>query len=203
VKVGIEGARKKLSSCLAEVEFYRRQLEAVESRMVELLEKLPEAKRLMSIPGVGPVVAATVLGEVGDFRRFKNWKQLRKLSGYNLVAQSSGQKKEQSAISNRGRLGLRYILYLAAVVAVTKNQEFPGPIRVADHTAAQSSQREAGAGCGGHQDTADHVRAGEVWAQLLSGRTDESVPTGGCQGGLLVHEAPDSSITRGIPSRSH
>ena len=105
VKVGIEGARKKLSSCLGEVDFYRRQLEAVEARMVELLEKLPEARLLMSIPGVGPVVAATVLGEVGDFRRFKNWKQLRKLSGYNLVAQSSGQKKGQSMISKRGRPG--------------------------------------------------------------------------------------------------
>ena len=92
--------------------------------MVELLEKLSEAKLLMSIPGVGPVVAATVLGEVGDFRRFKNWKQLRKLSGYNLVAQSSGQKKGQSTISKRGRPGLRYILYLAAVAAVTRNREF-------------------------------------------------------------------------------
>ncbi len=124
VKVGIEGARKKLSSCLDEVEFYRRQVEAVEARITELLEELPEAELLMSIPGVGPVVAATVLGEVGDFRRFKNWKQLRKLAGYNLVEHSSGQKRGQSAISKRGRPGLRHILYLAALVAVAKNREF-------------------------------------------------------------------------------
>lgn len=124
VKVGIEGARRKLSSCLDEVEFYRRQLEVVEARMAELLDKLPEAKLLMSIPGVGPVVAATVLGEAGDLRRFKNWKQLRKLCGYNLVEQSSGQKKGQSVISKRGRPGLRHILYLAALAAVAKNREF-------------------------------------------------------------------------------
>ncbi|MFZ5769116.1 MAG: transposase [Bacillota bacterium] len=78
----------------------------------------------MSIRGVGSVVAATVLGEAGDFRRFENWKQLRKLSGYNLVEQSSGQNKGQSMISKRGRPALRHVLYLAAVVAIAKNRDF-------------------------------------------------------------------------------
>jgi len=124
VKAGIEGARQKLYCLLDEIEFYRRQLEVVEARMRELLERLPEARLLMSIPGVGPLVAATVLGEVGDFRRFRHWKQLRKLAGYNLVAQSSGQKEGRSVISKRGRPVLRHILYLAALATVTRSGEF-------------------------------------------------------------------------------
>ena len=35
--------------------------------------------------GVGPIISAAFLGEVGDIGRFDDWKQVRSLAGLNLV----------------------------------------------------------------------------------------------------------------------
>lgn len=56
--------------------------------------------------------------------RYTDWRQLRRLAGYNLTENSSGRRKGRTQISKRGRPGLRSILYQAAVVLVAKNKEF-------------------------------------------------------------------------------
>ena len=48
------------------------------------------APYLLSVPGVGVVTAASLLGEAGDLTRYEDWRQLRKLAGYNLKENSSG-----------------------------------------------------------------------------------------------------------------
>lgn len=57
--------------------------------MAEALERTGLAAYLLSIPGVGVVTAASFLGEVGDLTRYQDWRQLRKLAGYNLTENSS------------------------------------------------------------------------------------------------------------------
>ena len=36
------------------------------------------------------MTAASLLGEAGDLTRYEDWRQLRKLAGYNLKENSSG-----------------------------------------------------------------------------------------------------------------
>lgn len=88
------------------------------------MEKTGLARYLLSIPGVGIVTAASFLREVGDPSRYTNSRQLRRLAGYNLTENSSGQHKGQTKISKRGRSELRNILYQASLVLVSKNPEF-------------------------------------------------------------------------------
>jgi len=59
-------------------------------------------KYLLSIPGVGIVIAAGFSGEVGDISKYSNSKELIKLSGLNLVEISSGEKKGAKKLSKRG-----------------------------------------------------------------------------------------------------
>ena len=61
---------------------------------------------------------------MGDIRRFDNPKQLQKLAGYAIVADSSGKHNGESRISHRGRKRLRYALYEAAISVIGKNKEF-------------------------------------------------------------------------------
>lgn len=92
--------------------------------MGKYLNQTGLGKYLLSIPGIGVVSAAGFLAEIGDPARYQHWRQIQKLSGYNLVEQSSGDKEGQRSISKRGRPGLRSILYQASLVLVAKNKEF-------------------------------------------------------------------------------
>lgn len=124
VKEGLQAARAKLMSCLDEIEFYHGQLKKTEDAMGRFLVQTGLGEYLLSIPGVGVVTAAGFLGEIGDPGRYSHWKQIQKLAGYNLVEQSSGQKRGQRSISKRGRPGLRSLLYRASMTLVAKNKEF-------------------------------------------------------------------------------
>ena len=67
---------------------------------------------------------AGFIAEVGDITRFDSTKELQKLAGLELVADSSGKHKGKTKISKRGRKRLRYLLFEAAISVVGKNEEF-------------------------------------------------------------------------------
>lgn len=74
------------------------------------LSKIPYMDKLMEINGIGLKTVSCFIAEVGDIRRFDNPKQLQKLAGYAIVADSSGKHNGESRISHRGRKRLRYAL---------------------------------------------------------------------------------------------
>jgi transposase len=79
---------------------------------------------LIGIKGIGLITVSGFIAEVGDIRRFDNPKQLQKLAGYAIVANSSGKHQGESHISYRGRKRLRYVLYEMAISVIGKNAEF-------------------------------------------------------------------------------
>ena len=90
----------------------------------EVLVSLPEAAKIMKISGIGTVIAAGLLSEIGDIRRFSNPKQIQKLAGLAVVENSSGQYQGRSTISRRGRKRLRKILFHAVMVLVGHDAAF-------------------------------------------------------------------------------
>ena len=81
----------------------------------ELLSEIPYIDKLMEINGIGIKTVSCFIAEVGDIGRFDNPKQVQKLAGYAIVADSSGKHNGESRISHRGRKRLRYALYEAAI----------------------------------------------------------------------------------------
>lgn len=92
--------------------------------MLELLQQVPHAEKLLDIKGVGLITAATFVGEVGDIERFQDPRQIQKLAGLNLVENSSGKHKGKSKISRRGRRRLRHGLFMAMITILATNSEF-------------------------------------------------------------------------------
>lgn len=100
------------------------QLADVENQLNQKCLKIPRAKNILAIKGVGETILSGILGEMGDVSRFDDAKELQKLSGLGLVACSSGKHKGETRISHRGRKRLRYWLFQAAKSAVSHSDEF-------------------------------------------------------------------------------
>ena len=123
VTEGKNSAKIRLLSLIDELEFYEKKIARIEDEMAAVMEDLEMGEILCSMKGIGPIISAVFLGEVGDVSRFDNWKQIRKLAGMNLVEQSSGQHKGKTKISKRGRPYLRYMLFLAGQSGALHNPE--------------------------------------------------------------------------------
>lgn len=98
----------------------------VEAKIAGVCRQLPGYKMIVSIPGVGPAVAAVVLAAIGDPFRFTSTKQVLKLAGMDLSASRSGKNSLNVTpkLSKKGKAPLRYMLYQSAVIATNRNQYF-------------------------------------------------------------------------------
>ena len=76
------------------------------------------ALQLMQLPGVGFVVAMTVLSAIGDISRFERAKQLVGYAGLGAGVHDSGKTHREKKITKKGRKELRWALVEAAWRAV-------------------------------------------------------------------------------------
>lgn len=78
-----------------------------------------DAQRLQTIPGVGPILAATLMGELGDLRAFGHPKQLAHFVGVAPVVRTSGTSVDgRPHMSKRGNSRVRRMLYMGAMAAI-------------------------------------------------------------------------------------
>lgn len=81
--------------------------------------------KLSTIPGIGTTLGAVILSEIGDINRFDKPKQLIAYAGMDpSVKQSGNFIGTESHMSKRGSPYLRRAIWLAAVVAVSRNDLF-------------------------------------------------------------------------------
>jgi transposase len=104
------------------------QLELVNGLIAEIagemeitLGRIPYSSKLLSIKRLGTVTVAGLIGEVGDFKKFRTQSEIMKLAGLDLYEVSSGKWKGRRRMSKRGRSLLRKILYYAAMQTIRKN----------------------------------------------------------------------------------
>ena len=94
------------------------QRDALADQAHQVLSGRPDYQALRSLPGIGPVLALTILAEAGDLRRFPHHRQFLKYCGLDLAKCQSGQYKGQERLSKRGNARLRFAFWFAATVAV-------------------------------------------------------------------------------------
>lgn len=121
VTEGRESITMELLALVNGLEETERFIAKLEAMMAVYLRQIPYQSSLLSIRGIGIVTAAGLVGEVGDFRKFKTIGEVMKLAGLNLYEVSSGAHKGRHHISKRGRPLLRKLLYYTALNTVRKN----------------------------------------------------------------------------------
>jgi len=72
------------------------------------------ARRLISLPGVGPIVAAALIAHIGDAKRFKRAKQVVRYAGLDASIHQSGEQDRRGRISKNGPPLLPSLLVQAA-----------------------------------------------------------------------------------------
>ncbi|WP_045523243.1 IS110 family transposase [Neobacillus niacini] len=112
-----------LEQLLEEYDLAVTQLERVEKQVTDVLNKIPFAKKLLTIKGISEISLAGILGEAGDLSGFSHGNSLLRHAGLHLAEASSGKWKGQIVISKRGRSRLRRFLYLATMSLVMNNPE--------------------------------------------------------------------------------
>jgi transposase len=103
---------------LAEVEKHKAVVDEELGRQSTSKEWGSQAIRLLQIPGVGVIVAMTVLAAIGDISRFENAKQLVGYAGIGAGVHDSGKTHKEKKITKKGRRELRWALVEAAWRAV-------------------------------------------------------------------------------------
>jgi transposase len=100
------------------------QITEAEQRVAGLLDG-ELARRLQTIPGVGPAIAAALIAEIGDISRFEDFDQLLAFAGVHPAERSSGMKGANPEtswhMSKAGNAHLRAAAYRMAVMGLVHN----------------------------------------------------------------------------------
>lgn len=112
-----DAARIQIGCLLAQMDFIEQQIAQIDQELQRLVAQLP-SQYLTTIPGVGFVTAAAILGEIGDIHRFSSIKKLTAYAGIDPSVYESGQfQARQTHMSKRGSPHLRHALWMAAGIA--------------------------------------------------------------------------------------
>jgi transposase len=117
--------RESVDAGIRHVEFLDGEITQVERLIAQQVLSWPEIKRLMTVPGVNLICAASFMAAVGNPNRFLTSRKLVAYLGLDPRVKQSGQAPTRSGrISKRGSASARWALVEAAWSAVLQ----PGPL---------------------------------------------------------------------------
>jgi transposase len=90
------------------IEFLRREIEALEKAVMQELPDREDYKRLMSVPGIGPVLARVILLETGPISRFK---AAGNYASYCRAVKAEHTSNEKKKGDGNGKSGNKYLAW--------------------------------------------------------------------------------------------
>jgi len=108
---------QRRSDLLGVLDELNKRIKPLDEAVLQAAENNPEARLLMTHPGVGPVVSLTYVLTIGDWRRFPRGKQIGSYLGLIPSEESSSDKRRLGHISKQGNTLLRWLLVEAAAKA--------------------------------------------------------------------------------------
>ena len=117
--------RETVDAGIRQIEFLDSEIDAVERLIATDALESPEIRRLMTVPGVNVICAATFIAAIGDIERFESARQLVGYVGLDpRVSQSGSTPAAHGRISKRGSVRARHALVEASWSTIRQ----PGPI---------------------------------------------------------------------------
>jgi transposase len=124
VRHGCGSTEWEIHQLIKEIENADAAKDAAEKQISELVKNVSYYKYIVSIPRIGLLTAAAIIGEFAYLDSFKTIDEVMKFAGLNLFEISSGKCKSNCRISKRGRSLLRKYLYYASLNMIRKGGIF-------------------------------------------------------------------------------
>lgn len=104
-----------------------KRVDEMDKKIKRLASNNTEAKRLLQIPGIGPITATALVCAIGDGKQFKRGRDMAAWLGLTPRQHSSGGKDRLLGISKRGDAYLRTLLIhgARAVLRVSGEKDDP------------------------------------------------------------------------------
>jgi len=124
-----EPLKSSIARVKKQIAFLDKQEQEINTELVALTKQDESVKKtlalLRSLPGVGLLTAATVLGETNGFELIRNKRQLTSYAGLDVQEKQSGTSiKGKPRISKRGNRYLRKAMHLPALAAIRHDERF-------------------------------------------------------------------------------
>jgi transposase len=107
-------ARCYVDTALAMIEACEQQLAPLQAELTRVARRDPRCQTLISIYGVGPILACHLLAEIGQAARFSRPRQLVRAAGLDPVVDESADSKRRGRLAKAGSPYLRFALIEAA-----------------------------------------------------------------------------------------
>ena len=117
-------AGRRREDLLKLMETLDEQIAPLDQAVQQAAEQNPQARLLLTQPGVGPITSLAFVLTMGDVRRFPRGKQVASYLGLIPREYSSGGHQRLGSISKQGNRFLRMLLVEAAQVAVRCDPQF-------------------------------------------------------------------------------
>ena len=121
-------ARATLAQSLERLREMDRVIDELTKQITQICKKTPRYADLQSIPGMGPLVSAALISEIGDGRQFSNGRQMAAWLGLVPRQHSSGGKQVLGSITKHGNNDLRVLLVHGARAVVRFAQRRLDPL---------------------------------------------------------------------------
>jgi transposase len=135
----------------------REQFVILHGRLLAIVRDDEVCRRLMTIPGVGPVVALTYRATVDVPARFQNSKAVGAVFGLTPSKYQSGEINRSGRISRCGDEMMRMMLYEAAQVSAFLEMVLAQGLGDEDRQAPRDEEGDRGAGASVGRDHAPHM----------------------------------------------
>ena len=110
----------QIKQIINQISFIESQLKELEEKITNILKTLNS--EITTITGIGDILGASILGEIGDISRFEKASQLVAFAGLDVAINQSGEfTGTEMKITKRGSPYLRRSIWIAATVACFKD----------------------------------------------------------------------------------
>ena len=115
-----ETACEQVTVALAMIDALEAQIAPIDKELRAYARCQAGCKALMAHYGIGPLVAVTILAELGDCTRFSSSRQAVRYAGIDITVHQSDQRRAAGHLSRQGPPALRWALFEAAQSACRK-----------------------------------------------------------------------------------
>jgi transposase len=162
---------------IKELRLLREHVAQLESEIVSIIEQAHEGQILMSFPGVGPIMAATMVAAMGSIHNFSSAAKLKSYFGWAPVREQTGISFDRMHLTRGGTRTMKQMMFLVVSQA----------IRLQDNEWARLYERLVKTKCPYDERTRSHVGKLRVIGRI-AGQMIEIMYA------LLKWDAPNDSI---------